>query len=174
MAQGTRPSPGDFTGKQKAALAREQQQATEDREVEMSMANETQSYEERVGVFDAQSGERVDQAAPSQVAVEVEERPQPGFPTRPEEMALSGKEDPETMAQLLSEQRAARPAPNPNVVRSPFSTIRVDQDIEDMTYGMKNGEPDNYTFREGLTYRVPTPVAEHLDERGLVRQWIGS
>ena len=38
---------------------------------------------------------------------------------------------------------------------------------------MINGEPNNYNFKEGLAYRVPLAVAEHLQERRLIRQWIG-
>ncbi len=43
-----------------------------------------------------------------------------------------------------------------------FDIIRVVEDIEDMTFGAGN----LYTFRVGQKYRVPTALANHLDEKG--------
>jgi hypothetical protein len=105
------------------------------------------------------------------VAKVVEAAPKLDRFNRPEEVILTGQEDPETVEPLIAARKAFTPPPV-EVVRSSRVRIRVDADLEDMTYGMFNGEPNNYTFREGLTYEVPLEVAEHLNDRGLVRQWI--
>ena len=72
-------------------------------------------------------------------------------------------------------------------VNTPFRMIRVNQDIDQMTYGRKvidSGDYDNpdlslrrpaimgpvnmYSFAEGQLYRVPKEVAEHLNDRGYI------
>jgi len=174
MAQNNRPSAGDLTGRQKQQQQREQREATQQRAAEMSMSNAAQTDEELNGLFDPQSGERLDAPPPSRVASVVESPPPSGFP-RPEasEPVYTGQEDEDPTPPVLVTKRSFSPLP-PEAVRSTTATIRVDMDIDDMTYGMKNGEPNNFTFKEGLAYRVPVAVAEHLNERGLVRQWISS
>jgi hypothetical protein len=42
--------------------------------------------------------------------------------------------------------------------------IRVNEDIEDMTFGVGN----NYSFKAGQKYKVPKNVADHLEEKGYV------
>ena len=46
--------------------------------------------------------------------------------------------------------------------------IRVHHDIEDMTFGVINGTPQNYTFKAGVRYSVPRALAEHLERLGYV------
>jgi hypothetical protein len=72
-------------------------------------------------------------------------------------------------------------------VNTPYRMIRVNQDIEQMTYGrtvVDAGDYDNpdislrrpsvmgplteYNFKEGQMYRVPREVAEHLNDKGYV------
>lgn len=72
-------------------------------------------------------------------------------------------------------------------VNTPFRVIRVNQDIDQMTYGRKVPDPgdyDNpdmslrrpavmgplneYNFKEGHMYTVPKEVAEHLDAKGYI------
>lgn len=72
-------------------------------------------------------------------------------------------------------------------VNTPYRMIRVNQDIDQMTYGREVSDPgdyDNpdfslrrpaimgpmnmYTFAEGQMYRVPREVAEHLNDKGYV------
>ena len=45
-----------------------------------------------------------------------------------------------------------------------FRTVRVNQDVEQMTVGAGN----TYDFVVGQKYRVPVHIAEHLEEKGLV------
>lgn len=72
-------------------------------------------------------------------------------------------------------------------VNTPYRMIRVNQDIDQMTYGREVTDPgdyDNpdmsqrrpavmgpmhmYNFAEGQMYRVPREVAEHLNDKGYV------
>ena len=90
----------------------------------------------------------------------------------PVEPVFTGYETEEQMTPWLSSRNEA-PMPR-SIVRSPLVKIRVNQDIEDMTYGFNSqGYPNNMTFREGFTYEVDVNIAEHLNDRGLVAQWVG-
>ena len=69
-------------------------------------------------------------------------------------------------------------------VSSPFRMIRVNQDIDQMTYGRTVVDPGDYTanpprpaimgpmqyynFKEGVVYRVPKEVADHLNDIGYI------
>jgi hypothetical protein len=44
--------------------------------------------------------------------------------------------------------------------------IRTITDIEDMTFGIVNGAPQNYTFKAGVRYSVPVELAAHLERLG--------
>ena len=44
--------------------------------------------------------------------------------------------------------------------------IRTISDIEDMTYGVVNGSPQNYTFKAGVKYKVPVDLASYLERLG--------
>ena len=44
--------------------------------------------------------------------------------------------------------------------------IRTIADIEDMTYGVVNGAPQNYTFKQGVKYSVPRELAVYLESLG--------
>lgn len=69
-------------------------------------------------------------------------------------------------------------------VTSPYRMIRVNQDIDKMTYGRTVVDPGDYDavpprpavmgpmqyydFKEGVVYRVPKEVADHLNEIGYI------
>ena len=46
--------------------------------------------------------------------------------------------------------------------------IRTHHDIEDMTFGVVNGAPQNFTFKAGVRYSVPRALAQHLEQLGYV------
>jgi len=46
--------------------------------------------------------------------------------------------------------------------------IRTHSDIEDMTFGVVNGTPQNYTFKAGVKYSVPAELASYLERLGYV------
>lgn len=53
-------------------------------------------------------------------------------------------------------------------LREPTRTITVNTTLESMTFGAGN----HYTFEEGRKYTVPSELADHLREKGLL--WEGS
>lgn len=46
--------------------------------------------------------------------------------------------------------------------------VRTVTDIEDMTYGTKDGAPVNYTFKAGVKYSVPRDLANYLERLGYI------
>ncbi len=46
--------------------------------------------------------------------------------------------------------------------------IRTISDIEDMTFGVVNGTPQNYTFKAGVKYSVPVEIAAYLERLGYI------
>lgn len=44
--------------------------------------------------------------------------------------------------------------------------IRTISDIDDMTFGVVNGTPQNYTFKAGVRYKVPRDLANYLQGIG--------
>jgi len=46
--------------------------------------------------------------------------------------------------------------------------VRTISDIEDMTYGIVNGSPQNYTFKAGVKYMVPRDLAAYLESLGYI------
>jgi len=53
-----------------------------------------------------------------------------------------------------------------NVAADEYIIIRTISDIEDMTYGVVNGAPQNYTFKAGVKYKVPVDLASYLARLG--------
>jgi hypothetical protein len=165
------PSAGDFTGKTKQRQQHDALQEQRDRSAEMSLASAIEEQEQREGIFDPHTGTRVD--LPSAV-VEETIIPGDGFygpaPTEAEPV-FTGYESEEQMTPFLASRN--EPVMPRAVLRSPLVKIRVSQDIEDMTYGFTSqGYPNNMTFREGFVYEVDVNVADHLNQRGLVAQWV--
>lgn len=171
MSQQSRPGAGDFTGREKARSARAQAEALRERQGEISMVTAAVTEEEAFGVFDGQSGARLNETNEGVVA-RVVEAPEVTESERRfgrvQEPVFTGHEP------FDSQEAPPKQRPMQNRALNPMVVIRVDDDIRDMTFGMRNGEPNNYNFKAGLQYRVPREVAEHLDERNLVRQWVSS
>ena len=53
-----------------------------------------------------------------------------------------------------------------SVAADDFVIIRTISDIEDMTYGIVNGAPQNYTFKAGVKYKVRADLASYLARLG--------
>jgi hypothetical protein len=168
------PSSGDYTGKTKQTLAKTATQEQRDRTAEMSMATQLEDEGRREGVWDGQTGQRIDTPL-SVEEVEPEDAPEHGgfFPPEqmPVEQVFTGKETDEEMVPHLASRAATPPAPQ-LLLRQPFVKVRLNADVDDMTYGMRNGEPNNFTFKEGFVYEIEVELAEHLNQRGLVGQWV--
>jgi hypothetical protein len=179
----SQPGKGDFTGREKARQSREAAAAQKERSANTTMATAAQAYEEEHGVFDPMSGQRID--GPEVTLLEVDddddfeddERPFGGghWNEDDDEPVLSGQETEEELAPILATQKEPKKRRrHTEQAYNSMVVVRLDQDIDDMTYGMDqiSMSPKNYTFKEGLKYKIPYEVAEHLDERGLVRQWV--
>jgi hypothetical protein len=139
--------PGDFTGTQKAKLAKEHAEAVQEREGELSMMAEAEAQAAQNRVTDYTNG-----------------------PQAP--LIL---DDEKTLADAEAELLAARErefGDSPLVLddstvgvnEAPYRTIRINSDLESVTIGAGN----HYTFREGEKYKVPAHVADHLEEKGYV------
>ena len=46
--------------------------------------------------------------------------------------------------------------------------VRTITDIDDMTYGVSNGTPQNYSFKAGVKYSVPRDLAAYLEQLGYI------
>ena len=189
---------GDFTGRQRAEQARDRAQEDQRERAEaMVFESETEEALEN-GVFDPQTQERLDDSSTLVLDDDVDDdestdleteddeyeddeepvsQPAPRFGGRgmgrPQERVFSGKEGDDEMAAVLAE-RPARAVKRPGVLRRSRCVVRLNCDIEDMTYGMLNGVPNNFTFRGGLPYSVSVELAEWLDERGLIAEWVSA
>ena len=53
-------------------------------------------------------------------------------------------------------------------VNSNTVVIRTISDIEDMTFGVVNGAPQNYSFKAGQKYKVPAELAAYLERLGYI------
>lgn len=53
-----------------------------------------------------------------------------------------------------------------NIAADDFVIIRTISDIDDMTYGVVNGAPQNFTFKAGVKYKVPADLASYLARLG--------
>lgn len=171
MPQQSRPTAGDLTGKIKADQQHDALQEVRDRSAEMSLASAVEEQERMEGVFSPHTGERIDVPA---AVVEETVLPGKGFYSeeRDSEPVFTGYESEEQMTPFLATRN--EPVVPRTLVRSPMVKIRVSQDIEDMTYGFTSqGYPNNMTFREGFVYEVDVNIADHLNQRGLVAQWVG-
>jgi hypothetical protein len=123
MAARNAARPGDLTGRNKAALAKEHAEELKARENEISLIN-----------------------------------------------AQAAAERDDTVHEVLP--RDMTPAPEPaavevaNVVEveTPTREFRVNTSLQNMTYGVGQ----NYDFEEGLRYKAPKALYDHLDSLGYV------
>lgn len=171
MAQ-RRPGPqsarGDFTGRTKEVLAKEHEEAVEQRREELGIVTASTKQIKDEGVIDLTSGKPVlegtdqviDAAAREPGVVEPEKQVAPegeriGSGTSKLDVRELPAEKPRAAVQK-GEVLTADMANTPTLIRSLY-------DIEDVTIGYGN----TFTFREGYRYRVPRWVAGHLEEKGL-------
>jgi len=160
-----RPSARDFTGRTRESNAAANAQEIQERSAQLSMATAAAAEADEKGLFDPKTNERLD-LDEVQVAAPTPP-PQPfGGPRLSEEPVFTGKED------VTEMEAVPPPAPRPNhgVLESPFVTVRLNQDVEDMTFGMVGGRPNNFSFLEGRAYRIERPLYEHLNALGLIHQ----
>lgn len=73
------------------------------------------------------------------------------------------EEKDETVVDYVERPQEAQPS-GPVEVRQPHRTVRINMDLEKVTYGAGN----HYDFEAGRTYRLPSDLADHLDAKGFV------
>jgi hypothetical protein len=173
------PSQGDLTGRQKMANTKAATVKQHQDTVEEAQAAAAEAEAKQHGVFDGKTQDRVDQQNAA-VLVDDDDDEDYGDDSNleagqfgsfyPDERVLTGKEDPATVAPVVAARRTPRPPKN--IAHDARVTVRFSCDIDDMTFGMRNGEPNNYTFKEGIAYEVPYELAEHLNGLGVIGQWL--
>lgn len=164
---GLQSRPGDFTGRQKEVLAKEHEDAVNERREELGLITAGRQAVKDEGVIDLMSGEPtlegtdelIDAAARQPAVIEREPEPQA--------VRLDGGGQSNIVVEELPEERPQAAvqkgeALTPELLNEP-TLIRSLYDIEDVTIGYGN----TFTFREGYRYKVPRWVAGHLEEKGL-------
>lgn len=182
---------GDFTGRESARQAKETltQQAEQDRDLARQQQAELDAIETEV--LDPHTGQPIgniyeNETLPANdvfiVGDEEEDEDEgvgyaPQQPQRPfgnpaAERVFTGKETLEEQEQVPVPPVAPR-LPT-FLAQSKVVRIRVNQDIENMTYGMTEaGYPNNFNFFEGRIYEVDRELAEHMNERGYIGAFLG-
>jgi hypothetical protein len=171
---------GDFTGKESARLSAEKAAELAEAQKRVGMVNQVDTIVEQEGVFDALGGGvqlspeaenqieevGISYADDSDVDALGGHTPAPSDPMR-------NFQDPE----LQQVEKVVAPNPDwlqeedePEVVEAPTMRFRVNEDIEDMTYGLdpKTRQPRNLNLVRGRWYTGPRHLVQHLESRGLV------
>jgi hypothetical protein len=171
------PQRGDHTGRERQRLTNEKAKELADRQKEIGLVNQVDIVVEQEGIFDPITGEleelpesaqeKVDQIKDAPITVDDDEILDPSQP----QVAANPMKD---FREVQTQQQAQEPAPNPLevvdlgmepiTVEDEWRVIRVNTDVEDMTYGAGT----NYTFLRGRKYRVPKGLYEWLESRELV------
>jgi hypothetical protein len=168
---------GDYTGTERQRLAEEKAKELAERQKEIGLVNQVDIVVEEEGIFDPVTGELVELPENAQSKVE-ELRDQPI--TVDDDAILDPTHQPagfDPMKDLrdLETKQQSKPVPTnpmevldlgpePITVEDEWRVIRVNTDIEEMTYGVEH----TYTFLRGRRYRVPTGLYEWLESRGVV------
>ena len=148
------PGPGDFTGRKKAELLK--QQADEQKQAAAKLTTTAPVAEDR------SKREVVDYAT---------EKPAPP-PEGPKDLTVDQEEDP-VIARIV----AGTAEPAPGVVGAPQDVVQTVDPVKPQKvlvrakYDLKQvtvGRGTFYDFEEGQRYYVPPNAAEHLERKNLV------
>jgi len=173
-----RPAPqrGDFTGTERQRLTEEKAAELAERQKEIGLVNQVDLVTEEEGIWDPATGAVVEMSPEAQARIEALSEPV----TVEDDPIL----DPTVIAQGYDPMKDLRPTeiqqqqkpvapnalevqdlgPEPVTVESEWRVIRVNTDVEEMTYGIGN----TYTFLRGRRYRVPLHLYQWLESRGVV------
>lgn len=170
------PQRGDFTGQQRQRLTEEKAKELADRQKEIGLVNQVDIVVEEEGVFDPISGEMVELSSEAQTRIEGLQEPvvvddDPILdPTAPPPVYDPMKDLREVQTQQATKTVVPNKlevqdlGPEPITVQDEWRVIRVNSDIDEMTYGAGNV----YTFQRGRRYRVPRDLYDWLESRGVV------
>lgn len=169
------PQRGDFTGQQRQQLAEEKAQELVERQKEIGLVNQVDMVVEQEGIFDPVTGELVELPEGAQAKVNKLQEPVVVEDDPIMDPTKGRVADPMKDLRDLdirSQNKASQPnalevqdlGSEPITVDDEWKVIRVNSDIEDMTYGAGT----NYTFERGKRYRVPRDLYDWLEGRGVV------
>jgi hypothetical protein len=167
---------GDFTGQERQRLAEEKAKELADRQKEIGLVNQVDVVYEEEGVWDPATGDVVEMSEEAQAKIEALSEPVEveADPILDPSLKVPGY-DPMKDLQDIQTQQRTKPqmsnvlevqdlGPEPVVVEDEWRVIRVNTDIEEMTYGAGN----TLTFLRGRRYRVPRDLYNWLESRGVV------
>ena len=170
---------GDHTGRERQRLAEEKAKELTERQKEIGLVNQVDIVVEQEGIFDPVTGEleELPESAQAKVA-QLQEQPV----VVDDDRILELGETPEAAVadpmkdfrDMETRQMEKTISPNsmevqdlgvePITVEDEWRVIRVNSDVDEMTYGAGN----TYTFLRGRRYRVPVGLYEWLESRELV------
>jgi hypothetical protein len=172
------PARGDFTGKETQRLQRENADELVKRQKEVGLASEVDIVIEREGVFDPVTGALIEMPSEAQAKVDALNEPQeveadPLYDVGEGPMPIAAqvkypdtevKQQPKKSAATTMIPEVTDLGDEPILVEQEYVNIRVNTDIEDMTYGVGN----TFSMVRGTRYRVARDLAQHLESKGLV------
>lgn len=171
-----RAARGDFTGQQRDQLAEEKAAELAERQQEIGLVNQVDLMQEREGIWDPATGQVMELSPDAEARIRDMEEPMTvdTDPILDPSVPVPGY-DPMKDLQPVGMQQQARSSssnplevqdlgPEPVTVESEYKVIRVNTDIEDMTYGIGT----SYTFLRGRRYRVPFHLYQWLESRGVI------
>lgn len=160
-------SPGDFTGKQKEALAKKHAEEQQQRAGEMSMITAAQEQKKTREVVDYTKPKAAPAPDPGPIDLTGDgDEDGEGDELIDAIVAKATDEDAGPSAEEAQQRHPAAVAQQstPVQVEKASSLVRARYDLPQVTIGHGN----TYDFEEGRQYRVPPNVANHLAERALV------
>jgi hypothetical protein len=172
------PQRGDHTGAEKDRLAREHADELARRSGEIGMVTEVDTVIEEEGIFDPATGTvieippdaqaKIDAAEQSVQYVTLDDDPIYELGEGPSAIDVRATFNPTQTQQQPQPDRSnvmeVQGDPGVMIVEKEWKVIRVNTDIEDMTYGAGT----RYTFLRGKRYRVPWDLYEWLENRQVV------
>ncbi len=152
---------GDATGRKRQQLAKEHAEELRKRDKEITLINAVEQSEVDNGVYDPSSGTLVDGAAdPEKVAAEQGIT----FVDDDDEVIDTAPARPIAPQYHPQAAQAAQEIVEVDSLAEPLVIIRVNTDLEQMTFGQGN----HFSFEAGKQYRVTRSLANHLEEKGYV------
>jgi hypothetical protein len=172
------PQRGDHTGRERQRLTAEKAKELETRQKEIGLVNQVDIVTEEGGIFDPITGELEELPESAQAVIDrlqdtpitVEDDDAILDPSQPQQVS-----DPMKDLRDLGTKQEEKPVPTnamevvdlgsePITVEDEWRVIRVNSDVEEMTYGAGN----TLTFLRGRRYRVPKGLYDWLESRDLV------
>jgi len=174
MPRGTQR--GDFTGQQRQTLAEEKAAELAERQQEIGLVNQVDLVREEEGIWDPETGQLMELSSEAEARIRQVEEPitVDTDPILDPSVPVPGYDPMKDLQPVGIQQQVRTVTPNPVevldlgpepvIVESDYRVIRVNTDIEDMTYGIGT----SYTFLRGRRYRVSHHLYQWLESRGVI------